>query len=181
MQLWISIRLTSAENERCVITFFARINCLPLFGSRYDVIANHIVHRPPSPLCLSLSAFPLPLHSRILPFSVLFLCIYVGEMRLSVSSIVITLLAMVHCKTTKNSKCEVVCYKMTLLWSRLSFLIACMQAGQYVLLWMNVRVGILYWMDECLLNKRPPLMCLAKKKQKKNKHHDNLFILLLLY
>ena len=32
-----------------------------------------------------------------------------------------------------------------------------------------MRVGVLYWMGECLLNKRPTLMCLAKKKKRKKK------------
>ena len=34
---------------------------------------------------------------------------------------------------------------------------------------MNVRVDVLYWMDECLLSKRPILMCLAGKKKIREK------------
>ena len=45
----------------------------------------------------------------------------------------------------------------------------------YLALRMNVRVHVLYWMDECLLNQCPTIICLAlKNKNKKNKKNDQL-------
>ena len=32
---------------------------------------------------------------------------------------------------------------------------------------MNVRLDVLYWIDECLLNKRPTMMCLAGEKNRR--------------
>ena len=37
----------------------------------------------------------------------------------------------------------------------------------YIALRLNVRVDVLYWVDECLLNKLPTMMCLAKKEIEK--------------
>ena len=62
--------------------------------------------------------------------------------------------------------------KSGIMCSRLSVLITQQQAGVYVVLRMNVRVGVLYWMDECLLNKRPTMMCLAEERKKREKR-DN--------
>ena len=49
----------------------------------------------------------------------------------------------------------------------------------YVVIRMNVRVDALYWMDECSLNKRPTMICLAgKKKEKKKKKKAFIFNLM---